>query len=123
MNQANGEDASFEDEFFEANLTELEHRHSLERAGRIAAGILIDLQDRGPLYLYVKERRARADQSLRDLVAADPHDAVAVALLQSKVNEYLDACIWIDKALETGAQAEAAIHEEFGVKNGEAQQD
>lgn len=103
-----------QDEFFEGELSELERRRRLERDGRVAADIEIDLQDKGPLYLYVKERRAAAAAALQRLVDTDPRDATGIATTQAEVMEYLRACDWIHARIEAAEQAEEIIKEEYG---------
>lgn len=94
--------------------SELERRHNLERAGRIAADIEIDLQDKGPLYSYVLARREIAARALQDLVDVDPNQAATIAVLQTQVKEFINALSWIGARSAESERAEEAIKEEFG---------
>lgn len=95
-------------------LEELEQRRDLERAGRIGADIILDLQDKGPLYLYMQERRREAAQSLIQLAAIDPRDAVSIAANQATVREYLKILGWIEGRMDQAKEAEAIINEGYG---------
>lgn len=106
------EEAMFEDglDF----LSEVDHRASLEGKSRIAAHITLDLQDQGPLYLYVKQRRTEAIQSLKKLVECDPNDVAAVSQAQAAVREYRKSVEFIYGGLREGEYVERLIREEYG---------
>lgn len=95
-------------------LAELERVRELETASRVGAHIILDLQDRGPLYLYLKQRRQEAVASLLNLAAIDPRDAVAIAQHQAVVREYLKITGWIDRGIERAKEAELIINEGYG---------
>ena len=115
MNGLNGhgeEEDAFE-QFFDEGLTDLERRRALEIAGRVAADIEIDLQEKGPLYLYVQARRDQARDALRALVSVDPKDAVSVVRMQTTVAEYLKVFDWIRGCMDEAENAEAIIKEDY----------
>lgn len=95
---------------------ELERRRTLDEATEDAADVVLDLQQRGPLYKYVRMRRDGARLALAGLVDADPKDATAIAALQVKVKEYVAACTWIVSVLGRGDEADHIIETEFGNK-------
>lgn len=106
------EEAAFEDglDF----LSEIDHRASLEGKSRIAAHITLDLQDKGPLYLYVKQRRIEAIQSMKKLVECDPSDVAAISTAQAAVREYRKSVDFIYGGLREGEYVERLIKEEYG---------
>jgi hypothetical protein len=112
MDLSNDESAMFDPD--QLMLDELDRRQDLEKATGKAAAVTIDLQDRGPLYQYVMERREDAARALGALVDIDPKEAVDIALLQQIVREYVRACQWIRGSLDDAAHAEKMIAEEFG---------
>lgn len=117
MSNSNPDDeaALFDDEaMLSDGLSELERRGDLERMGRIAAEIEIDLQDRGPLYRYIAARRAQAIAALRQLVDVRPSDIEGITAAQASVREYLQATNFVHAGLSDGDTAEAIINEEFG---------
>ena len=77
------------------------------------AGIEIDLTDKGPLYLYLQERRSVAKTALSALVETDPHDGIAVARAQAAVQEYLKVCAWIAGRIDDAARADDIIKEDY----------
>ncbi len=89
----------------------------LETEGRLSAEVMIDLQDRGPLYLYVMERLAAAQQAMNGLVHCDPNDTVAIAQFQGVIHEWTNACDFINSFLERGEQAAQQIKEQFSDDN------
>jgi len=99
------------DEFYDE---EIERRELLNRAASEGAGVIIDLQDKGPLYKYVLERRKRAATALRGLVDCEPTDAAGISAYQTIVREYVTAVDWIAGMLAAGAAADNAILEEYG---------
>ena len=118
MSQGNGRDEEARmfvaEDAAEDVLSELEHRYALERAVRVAAGVTIDIQDRGPLSLYVQQRRQEAVQSLLDLACnIDAKDAVAIAKAQTNVVEYMKVCDWTHSQIVAGQQADDIIKEHY----------
>lgn len=108
-----GDDLDGTDPFFLGVVGELERRKILERTGRIAAEIEIDLESKGPLGLYAEDRRRDAADALRALAGADPRDAVAIAELQGTVKEYLRVFEWVGGWMDRAAQAEQTIKQEY----------
>lgn len=107
-----GEELFHEDVFAADVLAELERRNELERIGREAAHLIIDLQDRGPLYKYVQQRRKEAAAALLELATANPRDVVAITQAQSLVREYLKAIRWVHVRLEEAEDAARIINGE-----------
>lgn len=103
---------TLEEEFFDEELSNIERRKALESAERVAADIEHDLNISGPLALYVQSRKREASESLRVLVNLDPSDAVAVAMAQQSVKEYLRAIDWIYKSVEAARDAARAKGED-----------
>jgi len=101
------------DEFLDNALEEREQKFELDRDIRVAAEIDIQMADRGPLYLYVVERRKRALGAMMDLAKIDPSDSVSIAKAQTVVFEYLDACSWIFRKQERAESAESIIEDHF----------
>lgn len=95
-------------------MSPAEERANLERDGRIAAHIERDLQLRGPLYLYIEQRRREAGQALRGLAEVDPRDGVAIAELQAVVREFSRACGWVFHRLEASDLAAEVIRDRWG---------
>lgn len=112
------EEAMFEDglDF----LSEIDRRAALEGKSRIAASITIDLQDKGPLYLYVQSARARAIQSIKALVGAPATDAATIAQHQAVVREYMNSLSFIHGGLREGEMVAQQISEEFGHVDGDS---
>lgn len=110
---AGEDDETIDGMFFGDVLSELERRRHLERTGRIAATIEIELKDGGPLGLYVASRRQEAGEALRVLTAIDPNDAVAIAIAQSTVTEYLRVTDWIRNRVEEAEIAEEIIRRDY----------
>jgi hypothetical protein len=109
-----GSEAFLEDEFIESTMSEIEQRALLEKAGRIAADITIDLQEKGPLYLFVRRLRDPATAALLQLAEADAHNPVTIARLQATVKLYLESIRHIHQCLASGADAERTINEQWG---------
>lgn len=101
------------DPFFLDAVEELERRRMLERTGRIAAEITIDLESKGPLGLYAADRRNDAATALRVLATVDPRDAVAVAEAQAVVKEYLRVFEWVGGWADRAVEAEEIIKREY----------
>lgn len=101
------------DDLFEDGLSDLERRRMLEQSVALAQDIDRDLASNGPLFLYLKHRRAKAREALEALVSVDPKDAPAIARLQSLVAEYIAPCHWIAAKRQEGAQDAQTIKEEF----------
>lgn len=106
-----------EDGLYDEALGHLEAKHALESATRIGAAIEIDLQDRGPLYLYVMARRKAAMGAMKSLIEIDPSNGIEIAAAQAAVREYVMACGWIRAQLDAAGQADEMIKEAYG--NGE----
>jgi hypothetical protein len=112
------------EEFSEQALASLEARHDaendrerrieLERAGRLAAQIEIDINDHGPLARYVAARRGEALAAIQVLRTTDPRDGVSIARIQSEIEEYLRARDWIVGAMNAAEEAAQIIEEEYG---------
>ncbi len=105
-----------------AMLTEMERRGALEEDSRIAAHITLDLQDKGPLYLYVKERRDKAISDLRVLVETPPDSPQNIARLiaaQASFAEFRKVTRFIHGGLQNGERAAEIIKEEYGYEPGE----
>lgn len=100
------------------NLSEIERRHLLEKQGRIAADIELDLQDRGPLYLFVQQARGTAVAAMQLLARIDVNDGPGILRAQASVQQYIQALRFIHGGLEAGQQAEEIIHEEYGYHGG-----
>ncbi len=99
---------------FDNTMRDLEQRQALERAGRVAVDIEIDLEQGGPLGLYIAARRQEACEALRVLASIDPRDAVSVALAQSVVREYLRAVNWVSSKIEESEAADEIIKRDYG---------
>lgn len=108
------EDDAYEEALDGLVLSEAERRGQLERTSRIAAQIMVDLQDQGPLYLYVKQRRARAIQAIRLLVKAKPTDVDTIARMQAEVMEFSNSLDFIHGGLNDGEYVARQIEEEYG---------
>lgn len=111
MSEKSDEDY-LDDSLFEDVLSSLDVRLELESAGRLAAGIEIEIEEGGPLGVYLKTRREEAVASLKSLVEISPSDAVGIAAAQANINEYLRCLSWVRKSLEKGREAERIIEEE-----------
>lgn len=99
--------------FFADGMSDIERRKWLERTGRIAAEIEIDLETGGPLGLYAKSRRNEAMEALRILADIDPRDAIAIAEAQAIVREYLRVFAWVAAKIEEAAQATETIKRDY----------
>lgn len=95
-------------------LDELQRKHELERTGRVAADIIIEIEDKGPLGLYLKERRDLAKDALLSLATIDPKDGVTIAQRQEIVKEYLRLSRWIRARLSEAKAAHEIIEREYG---------
>ena len=91
----------------------LETITEIEGATRRAAEVIIDLQDKGPLYHYLVSVRADAVEALRDLVRAEPTGAAAIAALQVRARNFTNVCQWINSCLEEGELADRHIQEHY----------
>lgn len=111
------------DHFFLGVIGELERKRILERTGRIAAEIEIDLDTKGPLGLYAEDRRKDAALALRVLTSVDPRDAVAITEAQGTVREYLRVFEWVGGWMDRAAQAEATIRQEYDSEPDDSNQD
>lgn len=114
--QGDDEYAGSEDlvnQFFSDSLGDLERRRRLERTGRLAAEIEIDLEESGPLGLYVKSRREEAAEAMRVLAAIDPRDAITITDAQATVREYLRVCDWVAARMEEAVEAEREIKRDY----------
>lgn len=113
-----GIDVADDEKFFDERLEQMmdaeERRVALERAGRIAAHIIMDNENGGPLRLFLEARRAVAWEAMRNLVHCDPRDAAEVASIQAQVKEYLIACAWVQGVLHDADKAADVIREEYG---------
>lgn len=100
----------------EAELFEDEalSRQALNKAARGAAEVIIDLEDRGALYNYIKGVRAEAAEAAVKLFAVDPTDTKKIYELQKLCNLYIDAVGFIHARLSDGEDVENAIKEDFG---------
>lgn len=107
------EDGDGTDAFFDQVVDDLERQRILERTGRIAAEIEIDLEAKGPLGLYAESRRVEAAVALRRLTGIDPRDSVGIAEAQAAVREYLRVFEWVGGWIEQAAQAEEIIKREY----------
>lgn len=107
------EEEGLDGAFFRDNLSEMEERAILERVGRVAAEITIDIEDQGPLGLYVASRRNEAAEALRVLTKIDPTNAVAIAMAQSTVGEFLRVCEWIAARMDDAQHAQERIKREY----------
>ena len=101
------------DPFFRAGVDDLERRRVLERTGRIAGDIEIDLESKGPLGLYAEDRRTDAAGALRTLATIDPRDAVGIVEAQAIVREYLRVFEWVGGWMDRAAAAEEIIKREY----------
>lgn len=101
------------DGFIEERLADYERRAELERAGTLGAAIEYELIEGGPLKLYLESRRSEAADAIKDLITADPRDAVAIAQAQAVVHEYVKAAQWIAGRMEDADQAEDTIKREY----------
>jgi len=101
------------DDLFEDGLTALEQRRQLEQAVSLKTDIEKDLAGKGPLFLYLKQRRAVALAALKSLAEADPKDAAGIARLQTVIDEYITPCEWMAARLDEGAHSARIIKEEF----------
>ena len=101
------------DDMLEDGLSALERRRALQRAGTLAAEIHIDVAAKGPLLLYLKERRNEALEALYALVSIDPRDDVAIARAQTVVAEYLKVAHWIAARREDALEADRIIQEDY----------
>lgn len=77
----------------------------LEKRNRRAADIILDIQDRGPLYHFLSDRRAHAIQALLSLIDIDPRDSVSIARLQAEARSWTDAVDWMSTRLEEADDA------------------
>lgn len=115
-----GDEAQFdEDGLLEEvlGLSDIDRRAALERDGRIAAEITVDLQDRGPLYRYVSERRQQAAAALRVLIETRPDTAENIAAIiaaQASFEEFRKVTRFIHAGLYDGEQAARIIEEDYG---------
>ena len=114
----NNSPESLVERYFDETLGDLERKSLLERVGREAAEIEIDLAAGGPLAAYIRSRREDAKEALRVLVTTNPKDGVSIALAQASVNEYLRVIQWIAARASEAEDAERIIADEYG-RNGE----
>lgn len=101
------------DQFIDERLADYERRAELERAGTLGAAIEYELIEGGPLKLYLEARREEAADAIKELITADPRDAVAIAQAQATVHEYVKAAQWIAGRMEAADQAEQTIKREY----------
>lgn len=102
------------DGFIEERLADYEQRAELERAGRLGAAVEYELIEGGPLKLYLEARRQEAADAIKELITADPRDAVAIAQAQATVHEYVKAAQWIAGRIEAADHAQEQIEREYG---------
>lgn len=88
-------------------------RRSLERSTRAAAEVMVDLEGRGALYTYVKERAEAAAKAMIELVTVDPTDTAKIFALQRIAALYLDTVEWLHGRLESGREADQHIREDY----------
>lgn len=91
-----------------------ERRRDLDKDTTRGAEVVIDLQEKGPLYRYGVLRRERAAKALEALVEIDPNNTAGIAALQVVVREYVAVCDFIDETLAAAQQADQIINQEFG---------
>jgi hypothetical protein len=89
-------------------------RYSLSRKTQLTADVVIDLEKRGALYHFVKDRRRAAIAALMALVEVDPNDAAAVYALQRQIHPYFDACDFVHRTIAEGDEADQTIEETYG---------
>lgn len=94
-------DGSIEDQY-RADLAALE---AIETKNRRAALVIIDIQDKGPLYGYLRDRRIEAVNAMMDLLDVDPRDAVEIAKLQAIVENWTNATDWMKARLNDAQDA------------------
>jgi hypothetical protein len=98
-----------DDELFDGVLSVLERQRTVHARIRIATDISKDFSGRGPLCLYVKDRRLAACESLKRLVLADPSTEAGrfeIVKEQSSVREYLQVREWAFMMIRDGESAE-----------------
>jgi hypothetical protein len=91
-----------------------ERRRELERVGRIAAEVEVDLADGGILGLYAETRRRDAIAAAVVHLTVDPRDAVAIAQSRAEIDEYLRFRRWARQQIEAGERAAQIIRQEYG---------
>ena len=109
--------AFLEDEFWDEELTDVERRRGLELQINLAEAIEHELRAKsGPLYLYIRNRRAEARSALRDALTIDVSNEagrLAITQAQTRVEEYLKVCVWVASRLDEATEARTIIAEEF----------
>lgn len=103
------------DDFAAQAMEEIERRHDLERRGRLAAEVQIDLGEHGALGVYVAARRKEAVDAMWVFFRqTDPADAVAVAACKADIDGYLRVRDWIIETMKDADDAARTIQEEYG---------
>lgn len=90
------------------------YRIELERRTELGARIEIDLQYKGPLLQYAKDRHEEAVAALRALVDVDPENPVEIIRLQSVIKAWQDIVRWTKYRLAEAAETDFQIAKEFG---------
>lgn len=115
-----GDEPSVDEEFASSVLEREYQRRHLETRGREAAEVMIDLEQHGPLYQYMRLRRKQAEEAMLNLVDVSPGEPARIATLQASVREYLLIANWIEGVQQDGDAAAQEIEEVYG--NGKEEQ-
>jgi 2-phospho-L-lactate guanylyltransferase (CobY/MobA/RfbA family) len=72
------------------------------------------LESKGALHHFLKATYKDAVKALVALAEVDPTDTATVYALQRAIHPYFDACSFIRKVREAGAEADQTIEETYG---------
>lgn len=93
---------------------EAAERAALSRATQLTADVITDLETKGPLFDFVRQRYADAVEALTALIDHDPADAAGIYALQRRTHPFIDAVRFITDSIENGASASETIERNYG---------
>jgi hypothetical protein len=110
----------------EGGLTEAElfeerqsARRALDEMTHLTAEVIVDLQDRGPLYKYALDLRTEAIDAIIAMVFADPRETAQIIQLQAQIGAYFDLCKWIKTTIEQGTAISEQVSREKEYESGQ----
>jgi hypothetical protein len=111
----------YEDGSTEAELFEERHaaRRALDEITHLTAEIIVELQDRGPLYKYGLEIRNEAIDAIIALCLVDPRQTAQIIQLQAQIGAYFDLCKWISTTIAEGQAVSEQVSREKEFESGQ----
>jgi hypothetical protein len=99
---------------FEEAEQELDAEYAEEIEETILRGEVVaeDILGNGPFRHFLAERYKIACESLRDLMAANPHDPATISRLQADIRFWQESCDWARQTLDNARIAEDQMREQ-----------